>query len=67
MNVIRKIVSENKSTEHFDKVIDILMNTGLSEIEAIKLFDLAVKESTPDECVAEELDYLYEVMKEDAE
>lgn len=67
MNVIRKIVSENKPAEHFDKVIDILMSAGLSEIEAIKLFNMAVKESVPEECEAEELDYLYEVMKEDAE
>ena len=42
MNVLKKIVSDNRSTEHFDKVIDILMSTGLSEIDAIKLFDMAV-------------------------
>ena len=66
MNVLKKIVSDNRSTEHFDKVIDILMSTGLSEIDAIKLFNMAVRESIPDEDVAGELDYLYEVMKENA-
>ena len=66
MNVIRKIVNENKSTEHFDKVIDILMESGLSEIEAIKLFNLAARESVPEKDEAEELDYLYEVMNKDA-
>ena len=52
--------------ENFDKVIDILMNTGLSEIDAIKLFNMAVRESIPDDDDAEEPDYLYEVMKENA-
>ena len=66
MNVLKKIVSDNRSTEHFDKVIDILMSTGLSEIEAIKLFNMAVRESIPDDDEAGELDYLYEVMKENA-
>ena len=49
MNVLKKIVSDNRSTEHFDKVIDILMSTGLSEIDAIKLFNMAVRESIPDD------------------
>ena len=49
MNVLKKIVSDNRSTENFDKVIDILMSTGLSEIDAIKLFNMAVRESIPDD------------------
>ena len=42
------------------------MSTGLSEIDAIKLFNMAVSESIPDDDEAGELDYLYEVMKENA-
>ena len=56
MNVLKKIVSDNRSTEHFDKVIDILMSAGLSEIDAIKLFNMAVRESIPDDDEAGELD-----------
>ena len=54
MNVLKKIVSDNRSTEHFDKVIDILMSTGLSEIDAIKLFNMAVRESIPDDDEAQD-------------
>lgn len=58
-DVLKRIVLENKSTEHFDQLIDILVRSGMSELEAIRLFNLAVKESTPDEDIARELEKLH--------
>ena len=45
--------------ENFDRVIDILIDNGLSEDEAIGLFYLAIKESNGDEKTQEELEEFY--------
>ena len=45
--------------ENFDRVIDILIDSGLSEDEAIGLFYLAIKESNGDEKTQEELEEFY--------
>lgn len=45
--------------ENFDRVIDILIDSGLSEMEAIGLFYQAVKECDGDKKVEEELEEFY--------